>query len=137
MNYKEFRVTKITETEEIKCDNCNGEKHIKVEIFDEFLNENKVLAYLCPKCNGMGKSDGETKTSFEIVEEDSLGIFYVHEDEIFYTAVLDNPEVLETHEQGIMSIRGVQYLLYDSQLNTFFDKLEEAEEFVKAETAKL
>lgn len=135
MNNKEFKVTKVNYKEEIKCPNCNGEKYIKAIVFDKFTDADKELAYLCPQCSGMGKTEGEDKVRFEVSEEDVFGTMENFEDEMTYTIARDNRN--NEHEQGIMNLRGEAFVIYDNQNNWFFDTKEEADKFAEEETANL
>lgn len=36
------------------CDNCEGTGHKTGKVFDDYYNEEIVMSYSCPKCNGTG-----------------------------------------------------------------------------------
>ena len=124
---KKFKVVKKPYSIEEDCPNCKAKGYIEIEVFDEYTQENKKLAYICPQCKNTKKVKREEGERYEIEEVEVVGNCHFENGENF---------VIETMPEGgssntIFLEDGTVYSLERFPVNVYFDYIEEAEEHQK------
>lgn len=125
---KKIKVCKKKYVVEENCPNCKGKGYIEKEIFDDYTQENKKLAYICPQCDNAKKIKKEEGERYEKEYVEVVGNCYFENGENY---VIEEAEGDHPSLNTIFLENGTAFRLEKFPENTYFDTDEEAEEYIE------